>query len=166
MPSIFACALWLLDGLARQTSAAGFYSYFSLCLFADACYMGAKEKIASRRRNPSGRLDRRSSTGIARSPVNAEFLFFLFLNPKDCDALVGDLEERYRLIHQKFGTRRASLWYWKQCVASIGPTIWAWTKTHALKPVLAIFTWAAGKGLMADHSWLTELVEMWKRMRF
>ncbi len=29
---------------------------------------------------------------------NAEFLFYLFLDAKNCDALVGDLEERYKIV--------------------------------------------------------------------
>jgi hypothetical protein len=61
-------------------------------------------------------------------PLNAEFLFYLFMTPQDCDALVGDLEERYKLIHKRFGRRRANFWYWTQAVTSVGPIVWAWAK--------------------------------------
>src|SRR5439155_19305767 len=43
----------------------------------------------------------------ARPPLNASFLIELFLPPAEAEALVGDMEERYRLIHKKYGHRRA-----------------------------------------------------------
>ena len=81
-------------------------------------------------------------------PVNAEFLFYLFLDSKLCDALVGDLEERYQLIHEKFGARRANLWYWVQVMTSVGP-----------------IAWAATKKLLKAVSGVAALVEMWRRIR-
>jgi hypothetical protein len=60
-----------------------------------------------------------------RPPLNAQFLFYLFLEAQNCDAMVGDLEERYRLIHKKFGHRRAAFWYWTQVIRSVGPIVWA-----------------------------------------
>lgn len=77
-------------------------------------------------------------------PLNAEFLFYLFLSGPNCDALVGDLEERFRLIHKKFGKRHADLWYWFQTFISLRPIIWA-----AMKKI---------SGLMA-------LLETFRRMR-
>jgi hypothetical protein len=63
-----------------------------------------------------------------RPPLNAEFLFYIFLDPKNCDALVGDLEERYGLIRKKFGASRANFWYWTQTIRSVGPIASAWLK--------------------------------------
>jgi hypothetical protein len=77
-------------------------------------------------------------------PLDAQFLFYLFLTPENCDALVGDLEERYRLIRRKFGRRKANFWYWFQTFISLRPIIWA-----ALKRV---------SGLVA-------LIEAYRRIR-
>jgi hypothetical protein len=77
-------------------------------------------------------------------PITAEFLFHLFLSPEDCDALVGDLEERYRLIAKKFGRRRANFWYWVQTFISLRPIIWA-----AAKRVSGLVT----------------MIEAWRRIR-
>jgi hypothetical protein len=97
-------------------------------------------------------------------PVNAEFLFYLFMTPQNCDALVGDLEERYKLIYKKFG-RRANFWYWTQAIYSVGPIVWAWAKKVSLKPVVAVVGWAVGKGLLGHDGWLAALVELLKRIR-
>ncbi len=64
-------------------------------------------------------------------PINAEFLFYLLMPPKDCDAIVGDLEERYELVHKKFGPRKANFWYWKQALSSVFPIVWATSKRVA-----------------------------------
>jgi hypothetical protein len=56
-------------------------------------------------------------------PINAEFLFYLFMTPQNCDAIVGDFEERYKIIYGKFGRRRANFWYWLQVVISLRPII-------------------------------------------
>jgi hypothetical protein len=98
-------------------------------------------------------------------PLNAEFLFYLFMTPQNCDALVGDLEERYKLICKKFGRRRASFWFWTQTVMSLGPIVWVWAKKVSLKPVVAIVTWAVAKGLVGNDGWLAAVVELWKRVR-
>ena len=98
-------------------------------------------------------------------PANAEFLFYLFLTPENCDAIVGDLEERYRLIHKKFGSRRANFWFWTQVLRSLGPIAWAWTKKFLMKPVVAVIAWAIGKGFMGHDSWLAALVELYRKIR-
>jgi len=41
--------------------------------------------------------------------LDAKYLFHVFLDRQNCDALVGDLEERYSLIRKEFGQRRAAL---------------------------------------------------------
>jgi hypothetical protein len=63
-----------------------------------------------------------------RPALNAEFLFYLFLDAKTCDALVGDLEERFKLIYERLGKRRANLWYWTQVISSVSPIVWATMK--------------------------------------
>src|SRR5262249_53715933 len=72
-------------------------------------------------------------------PSVVQFLFYLFLDPQNCDALVGDLEERYRLIRKKFGKRKADFWYWTQAIHSVCPVAWRWCKNLVMKPVLTIF---------------------------
>jgi hypothetical protein len=97
-------------------------------------------------------------------PVNAEFLFYLFMTPHNCDALVGDLEERYKLIHKKFGRRRANFWYWTQAVMSLRPIAWAWAKKVSLKPVIGLVTWAVAKGLIGHDGWLAAVAELYRRI--
>lgn len=108
---------------------------------------------------------RRSTPASKCPPANAEFLFFLFLDAQNCDAFVGDLEERYKLIRKKFGRRRANFWYWSQTVMSLGPLVWAWAKKVVMKPVVAILAWALAKGLVGHDSWMAAVVEMLKRIR-
>jgi len=98
-------------------------------------------------------------------PRNAEFLFYVFMPPQNCDAVVGDLEERYRLIHKKFGRRRANFWYWTQAVRSLGPIVWVWTKKISLKPFAAAVAWAIAKGLIGHDSRLAVLVELYRKIR-
>jgi hypothetical protein len=98
-------------------------------------------------------------------PTNAEFLFHLFLTPANCDALVGDLEERYRTIRRKFGKHRADFWYWTQTIRSVGPIVWAWAKKILRKPVIGLIGWAIAKGLIGHDSWLAVVVELWRRIR-
>jgi hypothetical protein len=83
-----------------------------------------------------------------RPPTNAEFLFYIFLSPENCDALVGDLQERYRIIRKKFGARRANFWYWVQVITSVGP-----------------IAWAATKKLVKAVSGVAALAEVWRRTR-
>jgi hypothetical protein len=98
-------------------------------------------------------------------PSNAEFLFYLFLTPQNCDALIGDLEERYKLIHKKFGRRRANFWYWMQTAMSLGPIVWAWGKKKALRPILGIAGWAIGKGLISHDGWLAAVADLLRKVR-
>jgi hypothetical protein len=105
------------------------------------------------------------STPKLRLSPNAEFLFFLFLDPKHCEAIVGDLEERHKLIHKKFGARKANFWYWTWAIRSVAPITWAWAKKLALKPVIGVISWAVARGFFSHDSWLAALVEIWKRIR-
>lgn len=98
-------------------------------------------------------------------PLSAEFLFHLFLATEKCGALLGDLEEGYKLIHKKFGPSAANFWYWTQALRSVGPIAWAWAKTAVLKPVIGVIAWALAKSLIGHDSWLASVVEIWKRIR-
>ncbi len=99
------------------------------------------------------------------APSWAVYLFYILLDAPNCDALVGDLEERYRLIRRKFGKRRADFWYWTQAVRSVGPIAWVWVKRHLLKPVIAVIAWAFAKGIIGHDSWLAALMELYRRIR-
>jgi hypothetical protein len=98
-------------------------------------------------------------------PINAEFLFYFFLDEQNCDALVGDLEERFKLMHKKFGKGKADFWYWTQAIRSVGPVMLAWMKKVSLKPVIGVIGWAIAKGLLGHDSWLAALVELYRRIR-
>jgi hypothetical protein len=105
-----------------------------------------------------------AATGSGR-PLNAEFLFYLFLDPQNCDAIVGDLEDRYKLIYAKFGSHRANFWYWTQAVRSVGPIVWAWAKKVSMKPFVAAVAWAVARGLVGHDSWLAALLELYRKIR-
>ncbi len=115
--------------------------------------------LLSTRRKRSGHMKTQSP------PLNAEYLFYFFLDENNCDALVGDLEGRYRLIHKRFGKRRADFWYWKETIRSAGPIVWAWARKISIKPLAALVAWAAAKGILGHDSWLAALVETWRRIR-
>ena len=119
-------------------------------------------------RQSIGDQKRQSSTKRPKGftpPIDATFLFYLFMTPPNCDALVGDLEERYKLIHKKFGHRRANFWYWTQTVTSLGPIAWGWSKKVVMKPAIAFAGWAVAKGLLGHDSWLAAVMELWKKVR-
>jgi hypothetical protein len=93
-------------------------------------------------------VSRRNTSGSVHPPLNAAFLLYLFYDAKNCDALVGDLEERYKFIRKKFGAHRANFWYWVQVITSVGP-----------------IAWAATKKLLKAVSGVAALVEVWRRIR-
>ncbi len=99
------------------------------------------------------------------APKNAKFLFFFFLDAKNCDAVVGDLEERYKLIFKKFGHRRAAFWYWKEALSSTGPIMWAWAKKIMMTPGLAVISWMAANKILPLDSWLVMLADLVKKIR-
>lgn len=70
-------------------------------------------------------------------PLNAAFLFYLFLTPKESDALIGDIEEHYEAMQQKFGVRRANLWFWTQAIRSLGSIVW-WATKRAVTGFLGL----------------------------
>ena len=121
--------------------------------FADMCHRQAVS------------LAKKQQTRRYRPPLNAAFLFYLFMAPATCDALVGDLEERYKFIHKTFGRRRANFWYWTQTVMSVGPIVWAWAKNVVMKPAIAFAGWAVARGLVGHDSWLAAVVELYRKLR-
>lgn len=73
------------------------------------------------------------SDSSAEVPLFAERALLLILNRKDHDAVLGDLEEKYRKYAARHGVRYAKFWYWSQVVRSIGPALanaaaWAWKR--------------------------------------
>lgn len=50
-----------------------------------------------------------------KPPTWAEYLMH-FLPPTTKDALLGDLEERFNVMLQRFGWKRACFWYWCQAL--------------------------------------------------
>jgi hypothetical protein len=130
------------------------FIHFNVYILAFLYFIVSAARISSRER----------SRVASRPPLNAQFLFYLFMTPQNCDALVGDLVERYKLIHKKFGRRRANFWYWTQTAMSLGPIVWAWAKRVVMKPVLALLGWAVAKGLVGHDSWLAAVVELWRRV--
>jgi len=72
----------------------------------------------------------------------------LFTSPSNCDALLGDLEERHRLIRKKFGKHQADFWYLQEAMRSIVP-----------------IAWAASGAALKRLSGLQVLAAIWKRIR-
>jgi hypothetical protein len=97
--------------------------------------------------------------------LNAEFLLYLFLDSKNCDAVVGDLQERYSLVCEKYGRRRANFWYWTQAIRSVGPIVLAWVMKAGRRLMMALLTWAAAHGLLKDGTLMNLLVEWVKKIR-
>ena len=59
-------------------------------------------------------------------PRLGEYALLFFLSKKDRINIPGDLEEEYREIDRKFGTRAARIWYYKQVITSVGPLFRKW----------------------------------------
>lgn len=57
-------------------------------------------------------------------PKSWEFALFLLLSKADRENIIGDLAEEYIEVANKFGSRRANLWYYKQVVGSTAPVVW------------------------------------------
>ncbi len=94
-------------------------------------------------------------------PINAEFLFHLFMTAQSADAIVGDLGEKYKRHLRKYGCGRARFWYCVQTFISLKPIIWAWIK----KPLTTLATMAAAKGLIGHDGWIAAAIEFVKRLR-
>jgi hypothetical protein len=61
----------------------------------------------------------------SRPPLNITPLFALFLSSEICDAVVGDLQERYTQAFTQRGRTHATLWFLKQAATSLMPFAWA-----------------------------------------
>jgi hypothetical protein len=101
------------------------------------------------------------SGSVCVPPHNAEFLFHILMEPKSADAIIGDLEERYRYLLKRFGRGRANFWYWFQTFISLRPIIWAFMK----KPLAAAASMAAAHGIIKHDGWIATLIEFVKRVR-
>lgn len=56
-------------------------------------------------------------------PKFAQYLLYLFVNKENRDALLGDLEEDYWDVYNKFGPKKARFFYQWQVCKSIWPLI-------------------------------------------
>lgn len=111
-------------------------------------------------------LHRRRGAGKRHAiPLNVKFLFYLFLDAKTCDALVGDLEERFQLILREFGPGKAKFWYWTMAIRSVGPIAWAWGTRCAFKLVKPVVVWLIGHGVLHPDSWRAVIEDLLKRIR-
>jgi hypothetical protein len=71
-------------------------------------------------------LAERSAPNVPRPcdspPPNACFLLFLLLGEKSKrDAVLGDLDEGFNEVLDRFSARRARFWYWKRTIDSVWP---------------------------------------------
>jgi hypothetical protein len=89
----------------------------------------------------------------AQPPANLDFILYFLMPRADCDALIGDLAERYSHLVERLGKVRADLWYAKQVLTSVWPLLSSWvrrlgssTVVNALCLVLRFF----GLGGMAE----------------
>ena len=64
-----------------------------------------------------------SDTQDIQSPRNAEFLLWLFLPREDREAAIGDTNEKFEMMIERFGARRAKLWYWGEVARSAWPLV-------------------------------------------
>lgn len=56
-------------------------------------------------------------------PKTAEYLLYLLVPRKNRDALLGDLQEDFNEVREKFGLRQAKIYYWVQVLRSIQPLL-------------------------------------------
>lgn len=58
--------------------------------------------------------------GICSPPRRAEYMLW-FLPRQQRDDVLGDLSEDYLLVLERFGERKANLWYWGKVLLEVGP---------------------------------------------
>ena len=102
---------------------------------------------------------------VEKPPRNAKFLFSLFLDAKTCDALVGDLEERFKIVLKEFSPGKAKFWYWTMALRSVGPIVWDWGKKVVAKANKPVVVWLVGHGILHPDAWLAFVTEWLKRIR-
>lgn len=59
----------------------------------------------------------------AGSTHSAEFLLWLFLPREGREAAIGDTNEKFEMMLERFGARRAKLWYWGEVARSAWPLV-------------------------------------------
>lgn len=59
-----------------------------------------------------------------KAPQICEMALLFFLTKENRDSLIGDIEEEFFGIAEKYGVRFAKAWYWKQTVCSCFNAIW------------------------------------------
>ena len=87
-------------------------------------------------------------------PAKLELILYLLLPRTDCDALIGDLEQRYRKVNKRLGKRNADIWYTKQVVSSVWPLLRAAVRRvggSAVVGVLGLVLRMVGLGSVADE---------------
>ena len=65
-----------------------------------------------------------SQSGSAAPPCSAEKLACFILPKPMRDEMLGDLEQEFQMLCQKFGEGYARKWYWGQVLRSVGPIVY------------------------------------------
>ncbi|MGZ8237039.1 MAG: permease prefix domain 2-containing transporter [Methylobacter sp.] len=60
---------------------------------------------------------------LNKPPKAAEYLIYLLIPRKNREAMLGDLQEDFHEVCEKFGLRKAKFHYWFQVLRSIPPLI-------------------------------------------
>jgi hypothetical protein len=76
--------------------------------------------ISSKSRRTPDEIENLGSA-TSRPPANAEYLLHLVLQKEERDAVIGDLNEEYGYILNRFGRPRADIWFYKQVFQSVWP---------------------------------------------
>lgn len=76
-----------------------------------------------------------------KPPRLSEFLLYLFLSKSERVNLIGDTEEEFSEVFEKFGRRKANFWFRKQVFDSLWPLIWRSLK----KASLIVWLWKYGE---------------------
>ncbi len=56
-------------------------------------------------------------------PRMGEYVLYLFVKKEYRESLLGDLEQDYQEVLEKFGVRKAKFWYYAKVAQTIGPLI-------------------------------------------
>lgn len=59
----------------------------------------------------------------SQQPLNAEFLLWLLLPREGREAAIGDTNEKFEMMIERFSSRRAKLWYWGEVARSAWPIV-------------------------------------------
>jgi hypothetical protein len=116
-----------LDKILNAKSPLDDHGKTELFLISDRLYdLANHERVLG----PISRSDRLFTQPSATSPLPTGVapLFTLFVPQKDCNVVIGDLQERYSISFIALGQRRATVWLWRQVITSLWPFAWAWLK--------------------------------------